>query len=340
MADAITSVPAKNSLGSLWWSARHPPADPTTSFTGQIILITGANSGLDFEAAIKFAALGAKKLILAVRSLERGKKAKARIEQHTRCSKDVIEVLQLDMASYSSVESFTQELSRRFPVVHAAVLNAGVALPSHKASSEGWEMALQVNVLSTAYLGILLLPLLRQSFRSIGRATHLEFVTSTGHGDVKIASVQGGSSILDKVNNPENFNFTTQYIITKLLEMWVMMQIAAATSSSQVIVNASCPGLCKSSLGRHFSLALRVPDNIMKAILGRSAEEGSRTLVSAVTTDEKAHGGFWTHDRIAVPGVLTTTEEGKELNSQFWKEAIEVLSKQNPKIESILTGSS
>lgn len=300
MAETYTSVPAKNSPGSLWWAARHPPDDPKTSFKGQTILITGANSGLGFEAAVKFANLGASTLILAVRSLERGKKAKGLIERRTRCATSVIQILQLDMASYTSIDSFVAELSRRFPVVHAAVLNAGVAPPSHKLSPEGWEMGLQVNVLSTAYLGLLLLPILRSSSRSFGQATHLEFVASTGHGDVKIDSVESDGSILEKVNNPDTFSFTSQYIITKLLEMWVVRNIAAVTSSTEVIVVASCPGLCRSSLGRDFSLALRVPDNIFKAIMGRSAEEGSRTLVSAISTSKKAHGGFWTHDQVAV----------------------------------------
>ncbi|KAL8979103.1 MAG: hypothetical protein Q9205_005480 [Flavoplaca limonia] len=37
----------------LWWSARHPPEDPTVRFDSRTILITGANTGLGFEAALK-----------------------------------------------------------------------------------------------------------------------------------------------------------------------------------------------------------------------------------------------------------------------------------------------
>ncbi|KAL8886795.1 MAG: hypothetical protein Q9215_005533 [Flavoplaca cf. flavocitrina] len=43
----------------LWWSARHPPEDPTVRFDSRTILITGANTGLGFEAALKYASLGA-----------------------------------------------------------------------------------------------------------------------------------------------------------------------------------------------------------------------------------------------------------------------------------------
>lgn len=300
MAEAITSVPARSSLSAFWWAARHPTPDPTASFAGKTVLITGPNAGLGFEAATKFAALGASKLIFGVRSLERGKEAKSRIEQKTGCRSDVIQLIQLDMANYTSIEKFVQDVTNTFSVIHAAVLNAGVAPSSHKLSPEGWEMSLQVNVISAAYLGILLLPILRQTGVTTGQPTHLEFVTSVGHGDVSVGSVQDNNSILRKVNDSKSFSFTSQYIITKLLEVWVMTHIAAQVSSSQVIVNAACPSLCKSTLGRDFSIMLRAPDNLFKSIFGRTAEEGSRVLVSAVTTGQEAHGGFWSHDRVAV----------------------------------------
>ncbi|KAK5996026.1 Short-chain dehydrogenase/reductase phmF [Cladobotryum mycophilum] len=339
MADAIASQPAKSSIGNFWWAARHPPADPTTSFAGKTILITGPNTGLGFEAAVKFAALGASKLIFGVRSLQRGEEAKVSIEQKTGCAKDVIELVQLDMASYASIETFARDVSSRFPVVHAAVLNAGVAPPSYKLSPEGWEMALQVNVISSAYLGILLLPKLRESGISTGQPTHLEFVASVGHGDVSADSVHDNKrGILQKLNDEKTFKFTAQYSITKLLEVWVMTHVAAAVPSSQVIVNASCPSLCKSTLGRDFGLMLRVPDNLIKSIVGRTTEEGSRILVSATTTGENAHGGFWSNDRVSVLGVLVTSDQGKKLSAQFWGELLDVFKKQNPGVERILQG--
>ncbi|KAL9632124.1 MAG: hypothetical protein Q9204_003921 [Flavoplaca sp. TL-2023a] len=49
----------------LWWSTRHPPEDPTVRFDSRTILITGANTGLGFEAALKYASLAAARLLLA-----------------------------------------------------------------------------------------------------------------------------------------------------------------------------------------------------------------------------------------------------------------------------------
>jgi NAD(P)-dependent dehydrogenase (short-subunit alcohol dehydrogenase family) len=300
MAEAFTTVPAKSSPARFRYTKANPVKDPTTSFVGKTVLITGPNAGLGFEAATKFAKLGASKLIFGVRSLERGQEAKTKIEQLTKCKKDVIQLLQLDMGSYKSIENFAKSVADQFPVIHAAVLNAGVAPPSHKLSQEGWEMSLQVNVISTAYLAILLLPKMRESGRSTGEPTHLEFVSSTGHGDVAIDSVRDSKSILKKVNNPANFKFTAQYQISKLLEIWAAEHIAAKTSPKEVIVNSSCPGLCKSSIGRDFGMVLRGLDAIFKGIFAQTAEAGSRILVSATTAGADSHGGFWALDAVTV----------------------------------------
>ena len=53
-----------------------PPADPTTSFTGRTIVVTGANTGLGFEAALKIYALGAECVVMGVRDIAKGEAAK------------------------------------------------------------------------------------------------------------------------------------------------------------------------------------------------------------------------------------------------------------------------
>ncbi|KAJ5711008.1 hypothetical protein N7488_005164 [Penicillium malachiteum] len=300
MADAITSVPAKSSLAAFWWASKNPTPDPTTSFAGKAALITGANAGLGFEAATKFAALGASKLIFGVRSLQRGQEAKSKIEQKTGCKPDVIQFFQLDMGSYSSIETFVHQVTDKLPAIHVAVLNAGIAPTEHKTSSEGWEIALQINLISTIYLGTLLLPLLKNGHAGSGQQSHLEFVSSVGHGDVEADRVKDSKSIIHKVSDQKNLVLLHQYYITKLLETWAMIHIAAKTSSDQVIVNAACPSLCKSNIARDGTFILCVLDKIFKGIFARTAEQGSRVLLSATTTGANAHGGFWSHDRIAV----------------------------------------
>ena len=52
-------------------------------------------------------------------------------------------------------------------------------------------------------------------------------------------------------------------------------------ANSPIIVTAVNPGFCKTQLMRHVPFATRLVMTIMAALLGRTAEEGSRQLVWA-----------------------------------------------------------
>jgi FlaA1/EpsC-like NDP-sugar epimerase len=57
------------------WNYNNP------SLSGKVIVITGGNTGLGFEAATKFASLNPKAIILACRDETRGQAAVDRIKQ-------------------------------------------------------------------------------------------------------------------------------------------------------------------------------------------------------------------------------------------------------------------
>jgi retinol dehydrogenase 12 len=65
---------------------------PTHDFTGQTVIMTGSNTGLALEAARHFAWPNCAKLILAVRIVPKGEKAKECILVSTKCTPDCIEV--------------------------------------------------------------------------------------------------------------------------------------------------------------------------------------------------------------------------------------------------------
>jgi NAD(P)-dependent dehydrogenase (short-subunit alcohol dehydrogenase family) len=296
--------PDADGIRLFWWAAHHLPRDPTTSFSGKSVLITGANSGLGLEAAVKFAALGAARLILCIRSLQRGEEAKTEICRRTDYDSKNVHLYEVNMDTFESVKGLAEVLSAKEPRIDIAVLNAGVTAPSYVLSPDGYEMTLQVNVLSTALLAILLLPLLRRSSNVSGESSCLEFVGSDGHRMVKPGTFSFGSEskILDTVNSQEFFNYMTHYQVSKLLLMYVIDGIVKSRSqptqnpSLDVIITTVCPGLCRTNLGRGFSASAKAVNGIFQSIFARTAEEGSRSIVSGAALGHDAHGQFWVHD--------------------------------------------
>lgn len=301
--------PGLSMLGGLWWSRKHPPRNFQVSFAGKTVLVTGANTGLGFEAAVKYVALGAEKLIIAVRSTAKGEEAKRRILERTgRSSSEVdIAILTVDLSDCASVQEFVRNLGQETRHLDVALLNAGLGNPRFVESPAGWEMALQVNVLSTALMAVLLLPLLRATAAARGRAVHMTFVNSHTHGMVqKEWYAPAGGSLLNAANEREKWDATRSYSMVKLIGIAVMQAVAgAATSSSPsstdpkqpgIIVNAVCPSLCKTDLGRNFGTMSHVSGFFFQAAFARTAEEGSRSLVSATALGPESHGRFWYHD--------------------------------------------
>lgn len=293
----------------------YPLANPKSSFSGKTVLITGANCGLGFEAALKFTSLGASTVILACRSSSKGEAAAGQIEQRTGLT-GIVRVWELDMNRYDSLRALATRVKDELPRLDIALLNAGVVQPHCRKSPEGWEETLQVNVLSTVLLGILLLPILEESAatgfkedQEARQASHLCFVSSGNYEFADIPpSVRNDPSVLRYYSHPDNFaGVEPQYNLSKLFLMYAVNELAARSDarkkdgSGSVIINSVNPGATATSLTRNIdSLALRLLAFVYLRLLARTAEQGSRSLVSACTIGKEGHGRLWAHDTFQV----------------------------------------
>ena len=276
-----------------------PPANPSSSLRGKTVLLTGGTSGLGFEAAVKYVQLGVDSLLLGCRDFERGQKAKQLIEQRTQRT-GIVRIYQLNLNSYGSVKSFAEQINAEVPRVDIVLLNAGVMCRTYSTSPDGWEETLQVNTLSTALLGLLLLPKLRESMDG-GSPARLTFISSGSYRLVKPGHLRVDGSILKFLNEKDQFEGRSQYRCSKLLVEYVAKSIAKHTRKRngciEVIVNSACPGFCRSQLSRNYTSFLeRLLKPVVYGIFGRSEEQGSRTLVSATLLGEESHGKWWRDD--------------------------------------------
>ncbi len=99
---------------------------PQQSFAGQTVIITGANTGLGFEAAIHLVRLGAEQVILGCRSLAKGEEARKQMETRTgKQTAGLVEVWEVDLASYESVKAFVRK-AEGLERVDVVLENAGM----------------------------------------------------------------------------------------------------------------------------------------------------------------------------------------------------------------------
>lgn len=262
---------------------------PTTSCTGKTIIVTGANTGLGKEAARHFVRLGAAKVVLGCRSIEKAEAAKHDIVSSSAERKDdVVEVWPLDLESYDSVKAFARRAQSQLPRIDAVVENAGKATQKF-AIVGGFESTITVNVVSTMLLALLLLPKLKAVGKEFGITPTLTIVSSEVHAFAKFPE-STAPNILTALNQQDEKTWQERYPLSKLLEVFAVRQLASEKSAADlgVTINMVNPGFCESELSREMGFGFKV----MKFFLARTTEAGSRTLVHAGLQGKETHGEF------------------------------------------------
>lgn len=110
---------------------------PISSLAGRTVVVTGSNVGLGLSAAVHLAKLNPARLILAVRNLEKGELAKAMVNEVSQTTAQ-IEVWELDLASFASVQAFGKRLNglERLDIL---IENAAIATFGFDKTIDGWE---------------------------------------------------------------------------------------------------------------------------------------------------------------------------------------------------------
>ncbi len=302
---------------------------PKTPQTGRTHIITGSNTGLGLEAARHLVHLDAAKVVLAVRDISKGEKAKASLEE-TSGRKGVVEVWPLDLGSYDSVKNFSrrcQSLER----IDSIIENAGIAAADYKLVEDN-ESTITVNVVSTFLLALLVLPKLRETAAKFGTKPHLTIMSSEVHGYSPFNERNApDGKIFATLNAKETADMADRYQVSKLLEVFfireLVKEIAKKNSSKKepdLIINFVNPGLCKSELSRDSGWGL----TIMKLLLARTTEQGSRTeIYGAIEAGVESHGQYLDDCRVGEVAPLVRSEEGIKAQKRVYDELMEKLEK-------------
>ena len=266
-----------------------------TDLSGKTAIITGSNQGLGFEAAKHLVALNISTLIMAVRSVNKGKEAATALRRIAPRSKFDIQVWELDMSSYDSIQAFARRVDTELPRVDYVLLNAGVmALRFRKIATTGHEEMLQINFLSTMLLLVLLLPTLK-----------LKHTQDPGSEPPRVSITNAALSLIAKIPNrkarpflpsfddPEQFNAQEHYNSSKIMAHMFLWKLVDYVNAEDVIVNLADPAWVRgTSLSRDVSGPAKLGMKLFE-VTGRTPEVGASCLVDAlINQGEESHGCF------------------------------------------------
>ncbi|KAL3464471.1 NAD(P)-binding protein [Aspergillus heterothallicus] len=291
---------------------------------GKTYIITGGNSGLGLETARHLVAASAQCVVLAVRNLEAGERARKDIEKTTGRT-GVVEAWLLDIAASDSIQSFVERVEQ-LDRIDGFICNAGVLLDAWS-QCEGMETSMAVNVVNTMYLGVLMMPKLIQSAEKFNIKPTLVFIVSVLGYTVKSELDKSRNGVVfDGFNDRERANMNSRYALTKLVEECAVRQLAALCPAKRtgVVITMVAPGLCSTRLGRDAGTFTKVVHETIRALMARTAEEGSRTILHGLMVGDEGHGKLLSGCKIKeywVPSWLTG-DEGVKLQKRIWDELV------------------
>lgn len=249
--------------------------------SGRTALITGANSGIGWDAARVLAANGAR-VLLGCRSEERGNDAIARIrELHPDAD---VQLVQMDLADLDSVRDVAARVEREHERLDLLINNAGLMATPEQRTAQGFEMQFGVNHLGHFALTGLLLPKLLATSGS-----RIVTVSSTGHRPGRIR--------FDDLQWETGYKPWAAYFQSKLANLLftyeLQRRLEAAGSSTSAL--AAHPGGAKTNLGNQNpggflnDFMHRMRPLIERYLVQSSAMGALPTLRAAVDPD--ARGG-------------------------------------------------
>ncbi|CCK62141.1 SDR family NAD(P)-dependent oxidoreductase [Mycobacterium canetti] len=286
------------------WTAAEIPDQ-----TGRTAVITGANTGLGFETAAALAAHGAH-VVLAVRNLDKGKRAADRITEVTPGAE--VEHQELDLTSLASVRAAAAQLKSDHQRIDLLINNAGVMYTPRQTTADGFEMQFGTNHLGHfALTGLLLDRLLPVP------GSRVVTVSSVGH---RIRA----AIHFDDLQWERRYGRVAAYGQAKLANLLFTYELQRRLApGGTTIAVAAHPGVSNTELVRNLPRPL-VAASALLAPLMQAADLGALPTLRAATDPAVTGGQYYGPDGFGElrghPKVVASSAQSHdvELQRRLW----------------------
>ena len=301
------------------WSAADVPDQ-----SGRVAIVTGSNTGIGYGAAAVLAAKGAH-VVLAVRNIDKGNDAKARI---TAASPNaVVTVQELDLTSLDNIRKAADELRTAHPRIDLLINNAGVMYTDKAKTKDGFELQFGTNHLGHfALTGQLLVNMLAVD------GSRVVTVSSVGH---RIrARIHFEDLQLDN-----NYDRVVAYGQSKLANLLFTYELARRLNlkAAPTIATAAHPGAADTDLLRNMPGGIRqVSQFFWTNFIAQNADMGALPTLRAATdpgaknAEYYGPGGFG--EQRGAPKVVKSSAQShdEDIQRRLWSVSEELTGVKYP----------
>lgn len=279
---------------------------------GKTYVVTGANSGIGFEAAKDFAKRGATTIIVC-RSATRGQEAKESLVKLT--GNQHIHLYLADFSLMASVSKVADAILADFPIINVLCNNAGGANGTRSVSAEGFETTLATNHLSGFLLTQKLLSaLIKGGEQGLARVV---FTSSYGHTHSPLD--------FDDLGLEKDYKSLKSYGRSKLMNLLTAREVQRRFSEQNIVASSFHPGAVRTPIWSKGGPIARILGVVLYPFMV-SIEKGADTLIWLASSQDDAsvhaNGDYFIKRARTTPASFATDESAQKL----WQVSMDMVS--------------
>jgi NAD(P)-dependent dehydrogenase (short-subunit alcohol dehydrogenase family) len=274
---------------------------------GKIVLITGANSGIGYYAALALASVGAH-VIMAGRNEAKINTAMKTIEKENISGS--LEAGIVNLASLKSVRNFAESVNNKHTQLDVLINNAGVMMTPESKTDDGFEQQFGVNFLGHFALTGLLYGLLDATPNA-----RVVTLSSLAH--------KGATIDFDNLKIEKPYDGRREYYQSKLANIMFTLELGKRINANNgYTLSVAChPGFTKTDLQRHLD------PKILGGLVFMEAWQGSLSTLVAATKIGLQQGDYYGPDGpgelggFPVLAVIDDAARKDKVANRLWSEA-------------------